>query len=79
MKPLQPYDPDAAALQAASEQFDETELVPFDYDAPRGLAGVGESLKSLALPSAPAHRPNPAHLAEHAAACVARHTPGSNP
>ena len=55
MKPLQagqPYDPDASALQAASEQFDETELVPFDYDAPRGLAGVGESLKSLALPSA---------------------------
>ena len=52
MKPLQPYDPDAAALQAASEQFDEMELVPFDYDAPRGLAGVGESLKSLALPSA---------------------------
>lgn len=34
--------------------------------------------KSLALPSALAHRPNPAHLAEHAAACVARHTQGSH-
>jgi hypothetical protein len=35
--------------------------------------------KPLALPTTTAHRPNPAHLAEHAAACVARHTRGSNP
>lgn len=35
--------------------------------------------KPLALPTTKAHRPNPAHLAEHAAACVARHTRGSNP
>lgn len=30
--------------------------------------------KSLSLPTSPAHRPNPAHLAEHAARCTARHS-----
>lgn len=46
-------------------------LLATDYAALEG--------RSLALPSAQAHRPNPAHLTEHAAACVARHTRGSRP
>lgn len=46
-------------------------LLTTDYAA---LAG-----RSLALPSSLANRPDPAHLTEHAAACVARHIQGSAP
>ncbi|HVL08090.1 MAG TPA: hypothetical protein VM512_02885, partial [Burkholderiaceae bacterium] len=51
-----PYDPDASALEAASNQFDEMGLGQFDFDAPTGLEGLGESAKSLLAPSAEAGR-----------------------
>lgn len=40
-------------------------LLTTDYAALQG--------KALALPASPAHRPNAAHLADHAARCQARH------
>jgi len=41
-------------------------LLTTDYAALQG--------KALVLPASPAHRPNPAHLADHAARCQARHS-----
>lgn len=43
-------------------------LLATDYAALQG--------KHLDLPSYASHRPNPAHLAEHAKACIDRHFPG---